>query len=202
MKRYYRFFCGLLDTQEKWLNEMVHKGYRLVNTRKITYEFEQCQPDEYQYCVEFVAHLSYKKEKEYREFLEGLDYTVFYKNVNLNYSIGKVCWRPYGSRGGQIVTNPGSYNKELFIVEKQNDGRPFELYTTNIDKAAYYKPLRNAWLSLAVLLLFLSSWQYISGGVFSKEVIIFGVLGLFILIPTVRYQKRINRFVKSSNTEE
>lgn len=90
MKKCYRFFGGFLDTQEKWLNKMAHKGYRLINTGKIMYEFEECAPDEYQYCVEFVAHKSYKSEKEYRSFLEELGYKVFYKNANLNYSIGKV----------------------------------------------------------------------------------------------------------------
>lgn len=202
MKRYYRFFGGFMDTQEKWLNEMAHKGYRLVHTGKMTYDFEQCQPDEYQYCVEFVAHKSYKSLKEYRGFLEELGYTVFYKNANLNYSIGKVRWRAYGNKGEQIATNPGNYNKELLIVEKKNDGHCFKLHTINSDKADYYKPLRNAWLTLAILSLALSAWQYISGGVISKEVIVFGVLGIFLFIPTIRYQKRINYFTKNANIEE
>ena len=31
-KKCYRFFGGLLNTQEKWLNKMSEKGYRLVRT--------------------------------------------------------------------------------------------------------------------------------------------------------------------------
>jgi hypothetical protein len=202
MKKCYRFFGGLLDKQEKWLNKMAHNGYRMIKTGKLSYEFIECQPDQYQYYVEFVAHHSYKREKEYRSFLEDLGYTVFYKNANLNYSYGKVRWRPYGSGTGQITTNPGSYNKELFIVEKKNDGRPYKLHTTNADIAAYYKPIRNSWLTPALLFLVFSIWQYFSNGTFSKEVVFFGLIGIFLLLPVIRYQKEISRFSKAAKTED
>ena len=53
-KKCYRFFGGLLNTQEKWLNKMSEKGYRLVRTGKLLYEFEKCKPDEVTYFVEFI----------------------------------------------------------------------------------------------------------------------------------------------------
>ncbi len=202
MIRYYRFFGGLLSTQEKWLNKMAHKGYRLIKAGKLSYEFVECEPDQYQYCIEFVAHQSYKKIKEYRSFLENMGYTVFYKNAQLNYSIGKVRWRPYGHGFGQIATNPGNYNKELFIVEKKKDGRPFALHTTNADITAYYKPIRNSWCTPALLFLALSIWQYITSGAFSKEVILFGVFGILLLIPVIYYQKEISRVSEAAKIEE
>ncbi len=202
MIKYYRYFGVFLNVQEKWLNEMAHKGYRLVNTKRISYEFAECAPDEYQYKVEFVADRSFKKEKEYLEFLEDLGYTVFYKNINLKFSTYKVSWRPYGKGAGQISTNPGNYNKELLIVEKKNDGRPFELHTTNSDKAAYYKPIRNSWFTCAILLFVISIWQYISRGSFTKEVIVFGIIGIMFLIPVIRYQKQISHLIKIAKTEE
>lgn len=202
MKKYYRFYGGFLDTQENWLNQMAQKGYRLIKTGKISFVFEECQPGEYQYAVEFVAQESYKSEKEYRRFLEELGYKIFYKNANLNLSVGKVKWRPYGRGMGQISTNPGSYNKELFIIEKKNDGKPFELHTTNLDKANYYKPLRNAWLTISIIFFALAVWQYIDTGLISKEVIVFGILGLLCSITILRYQKRISYFLTNSNIEE
>jgi len=202
MKKCYRFFGGFLDAQETWLNQMAHQGYRLIRTRKVVYEFERCKPDEYQYSIEFVAHKSYKSEKEYKAFLEGLGYKVFYKNANLNFSIGKIKWRPYGSGMGQISTNPGSYNKELFIVEKKNDGRPFELHTINSDKANYYKPLRNAWLTVLLLLFTVSVLEYIDNRFLSYNIIAFVILGLLCTIPTVRYQKRISAFSAHAHIEE
>ena len=48
-----------------------------------------------------------------------------YKNINLNHSIGKVRWRPFAGKYGQIATSPGNFNKELLIVEK-NGGRETE----------------------------------------------------------------------------
>lgn len=202
MKRYYRFFGGFLDAQEKWLNDMAQNGYRLIGTGKMTYEFEKCQPGEYQYAIEFVANLSFKREKEYREFLEEFGYKVFYKNVNLNFSIGKIKWRPYGSGMGQISTNPGSYNKELLIVEKKNDGRPFELHTTNNSKVSYYKPLRNAWLTVAAMVFALTSWQFLQKGAVSKEVILLGLSGALCSIPAAKYQNMISYYKACSNVEE
>ena len=49
--------------------------------------------------------------------LEEKGYKVFYKNINLNYSIGKVRWRPFAGKYGRIATSPGNFDKELLIVE-------------------------------------------------------------------------------------
>ena len=54
-KRCYRFFGGLLTAQEHWLNKMSEKGYRLIRTEKMLYEFEACKPDQVKYCVEFIG---------------------------------------------------------------------------------------------------------------------------------------------------
>lgn len=105
MKRQYRFFGGLLNAQEKWLNKMASKGYRLVRVGKLLYEFEECEPEQKQYCVEFIGQKSKGSAEEYKNFLEDMGYKVFYKNINLNYSIGKVRWRPWAEKGGQIATN-------------------------------------------------------------------------------------------------
>ena len=104
MKKY-RYFGGFLTSQEKWLNKMAQKGYRLVRVGKLLYEFESCTPGQYQYAVEFVADKSKKDSQGYKEFLEGCGYKVFYKNINLNYSIGKVRFRPWAEGSGKIATN-------------------------------------------------------------------------------------------------
>lgn len=39
-KKCYRFFGGLLTVQKNWLNKMAEKGYRLIRTGKLLYEFE------------------------------------------------------------------------------------------------------------------------------------------------------------------
>ena len=47
-KKCYRFYGGLIASQEKWLNRMAEKGYRLIRTGKLLYEFEECKPRQYQ----------------------------------------------------------------------------------------------------------------------------------------------------------
>ncbi len=202
MKRCYRFFGAFLIAQEKWLNEMAHRGYRLVKTGKLNYDFEECQPDEYQYCVEFVANKSYKSGKEYRTFLESIGYKIFYKNANLNFSILKMKWRPYGNGVGKISTYPGSYNKEFLIVEKKNDGRHFELHTTNADKSEYFKPIRNAWFSLSIMLIAFSIWSFFQGRALSKVAILFNTVGVLTMIPVFYHQKQINHYMKEAKSEE
>lgn len=70
----------------------------------------------------------------------------------MNYSVGKVRLRPWAEKGGRIATNATTFNRELLIVEKDNDGKPFELHTSYEDKENYYRNLRNPWL--LILLMF------------------------------------------------
>ena len=83
-KKCYRYFGGLLNTQAKWLNKMAEKGYRLVRTGKLLYEFEKCKPDEVTYCVEFIGEKSKESSIDYANFLEDIGYKVFFKNTRLS----------------------------------------------------------------------------------------------------------------------
>lgn len=150
-KKCCRFFGGLLTAQEKWLNTMSSRGYRLVRTGKILYEFERCDPDKFQYRIDFIGEKPKTDADEYRLFLEDMGYKVFFKNINLNYSFGKIRWRPWAEKGGRIATNATTFNRELLIVEKENDGKPFELHTTYEDQAEYYTNMRNPWLLLLIM---------------------------------------------------
>ena len=116
-KKCYRFFGGLLNAQAKWLNKMSEKGYQLVRTGTLLYEFEKCKPDEVTYCVEFIGEKSKENATDYADFLEDMGYKVFFKNINLNYSVGKVRWRPWAERGGRIATNTTTFNREILIVQ-------------------------------------------------------------------------------------
>lgn len=168
-KKYYRFYGGLLSAQERWLNRMSEKGFRLVRSEKLLYEFEECDPGAYQYRIEFIGQKSKEKAADYASFLKDCGYCVFFKNINLNYSVGKVRWRPWAEKGGQIATNNTTFNRELLIVEKVNDGKPFELHTSYEDQAAYYRTLRNPWLCIFLLFMVF--------GIINHS-IVFGVLAL------------------------
>ena len=138
-KKCYRYFGGLLQKQQEWLNKMAEQGYRLIRVEKMLYEFEDCNPGRVEYRVEYICSKSQNDSQEYFQFLEDMGYKVFFKNINLNYSIGKVRYRPWAEKGERIATNNTTYNKELLIVEKEKDGKPFELHTSFEDKIQYYE---------------------------------------------------------------
>ena len=192
-KKCYRYFGGLLQTQENWLNKMANEGHRLVTVDKMLYQFEQSNPKQVQYKVEFIGHKSPKESKEYHDFLEDMGYKVFYKNINLNYSIGKVKYRPWAEKGGRIATNRTTYNKELLLIEKDKDGKPFDLHTSFEDKEQYYRHIRNPWLSLLIL-FGISAFIY--------RTTIFGFLALIALIPVIFYQYQILKLKKEAKTKE
>ena len=198
MKKY-RYFGGFLTSQEKWLNKMAQKGYRLVKVGKLLYEFESCTPGQYQYAVEFVADKSKKDSQGYKEFLEGCGYKVFYKNINLNYSIGKVRFRPWAEGSGKFATNSTTYNKELFIVEKENDGKPFELHTMANDRIEYLKKWRNVWFTYFAMFALMGVLFAFSAPIAS---IILGSIGILTLIPIIMYQIQIGKIKKQIETEE
>lgn len=187
-KRIFRYFGGLLKRQEQWLNEMAAKGYRLAGTTRFFYDFEPCEPSEYEYRVEFAAGMAYQDRLEYREFLHSLGYRTFWKNVSLNISFGKAKFRPWANGTGKLAVSPGSYGKELLILEKKRDGRPFELHTDTADKIDYYRTLRSAWLTAgtAGLLLLLA---VVLGWLPRSVYTIFGGAVLFVLgiVPALNY---------------
>ena len=159
-KKCYRFFGGLLNAQANWLNQMSQKGYRLVRTGRMLYEFEKCNPDEVTYCVEF---------------------------------IGKVRLRPWAEMDGCIATNATTFNRELLIVEKANDGKPFELHTSYADKEKYYRNLRNPWLFLLLLFALFA---------IIKHSIALGIFSLVSAIPSILYQLQIINVRQKAKTWE
>ena len=192
-KKCYRFFGGLLNAQAKWLNKMSKKGYRLVRTGRVLYEFEECSPDEVTYCVEFIGEKSKENATDYADFLGDMGYKVFFKNINLNYSVGKVRLRPWAEMGGCIATNATTFNRELLIVEKSNDGKPFELHTSYEDKENYYRSLRNPWL---LILLMFAIFAVVNRSA------VFGVLALVSLIPVLVYQTQVVQNKREGKTKE
>lgn len=168
-------------------------GYRLVRTGKMLYEFERCRPNEFQHRIDFIGEKSKADAEEYRRFLEDMGYKAFFKNINLNYSAGKLRWRPWAEKGGRIATNSTTFNRELPIAEKKNDGKPFELHTSYEDKARYYANLRNPRLML-----------FIFFGVFraAQRSVPFLILGAISLVPTLIYHTHAMKNSREAKTRE
>lgn len=186
-------FLWSVTAQEKWLNKMSSRGYRLIRTGKMLYEFEQCNPNEFQYRIDFIGEKSKTGANEYGSFLEDMGYKVYFKNINLNYSVGKVRWRPWAEKGGCIATNTTTFNRELLIVEKKNDGKTFELHTSYEDKARYYTNLRNPWLLILIL--------FGAFGIAQRSVL-FLILAVLSLIPVLIYQVNIIKIKREAKMQE
>ena len=102
-------------------------------------------------------------------------------------------YRPWAEKGGRIATNNTTYNKELLIVEKEKDGKPFELHTSFEDKIQYYENLRKPYVIYFVLFLLT--------GVLTK-VLLFSLLGLIPLVPTLIYHHQVRTLKKEVISKE
>lgn len=192
-KKCYRYFGSCLFSQEKWLNKMSGHGYRLVRVGKALYEFEKCEPNAYVYALEYIGGKSKSSAQKYKHFLEDLGYRVFYKNLNLQRSVGKVRWQPWAEKGGRLSTNATTIDKELLIIEKFNDGKPLELYSTLEDRIHNTRQMQKPWLFSflisAACSLFMKHWFWL-------------ILSIFYLIPTVLFQIEIVKLCGESKTKE
>lgn len=137
-----KFFWLFFTSQERWLNQMSDEGWHLTGTTISGYEFEVCEKGKYRYKVAYVANRSKESAEDYKEALESCGYRVLYKNANLNYSTGKAEYRPWAEKGGRIATKKTTLHKELLIIEKENDGKRFELCPTFEQRNNSYKRMR------------------------------------------------------------
>ena len=172
---------------------MAEKGYRLIRAERLLYEFEECRPGQYQYCVEFVGQKSRESADDYARFLEDCGYRTFFKNINLNWSIGKVVARPWAEPGGRIAANSTTFNRELLIVEKENDGKPFELHTTYEDKQLYYKSMRRPWIFLLIVSAVLT--------VVMRQ-LVWGAFAAISFIALIVFQVELGKFKKQAAIKE
>lgn len=201
-KKVYRFYSMFLEKQEMFLNKMAGEGWRLIKTTRLSYTFEPCTPNEYEYQVLYIGNKAQKDNKDYRAFLQKMGYDVFVKAANLNYSVGKIRWRPTADNLVNFATNPGAYNKEIIIVGKKRGDQPLEVYTTHSDRADYYGKVRNVHISLlamAILMLSLIWWQ---NGIQSASFLAGAALCLLLLYPTILYARKAKRYAEMSETSE
>ncbi len=193
----FRYFYDFVDGQEKWLNSMADSGYRLKKCGRVFYVFEECQLCEYEYAVEFVGHKAYSQAKDYRRYLEGVGFRTFTKSINIKFSYGKVKWRPYAAGLGQITTSPGGFNKELLILEKKRDGKPFELHTDLADKLDVYRSIRRVYIWAVLLIFLLEVITFIPNTSSLSDImllifrVILFIAGGILFIPLVKYSSLI-----------
>ncbi len=143
--------------------------------------------------MEYIGNKSKQGADDYVHFLEECGYRVFFKNINLNYSVGKIEARPWADKGGKFATSSTTLHRELLIVEKKNDGKSFVLHTTYEDKLKYYKTLQRPWLFGFLI------WGI--AGLLTQN-IAFGVLAVVFLVVVGIFHMDIMQFKKKSKETE
>lgn len=144
-----RYFLDFMDRQQAWLNAMAEKGYRLVKTTRMGYEFTECEPHKYHYVVQYVAEKSRAELKDYRLYLEEMGYVYYGKNINIQY--GYKAKVRYNGERLQLASNPGVLNQELLIIEVPKN-EELTLFTTARECYRYYLRITNVFI-LATLFL-------------------------------------------------
>lgn len=144
-----------------------------------------------------ISDKSYKESKDYKLFIEEFGYRTFYKNLNLNYSLLKFKFRPWAKGAGKFATNPGLYNKELLILEKKNDGKPFNLHTDTQDTINYYTRIRNMYLCPIILFAISLFPKSNSNSKYFALILIF-----IFLVPFIEYSKIVYKYKKSKKLYE
>ena len=184
-----KFFWLFFTSQEQWLNKMADEGWRLTGTTISRYEFESCENGRYRYKVAYVANRSKETAEAYVKSLEECGYRVWFKNANLNYSTGKAEYRPWAEEGGRIATEKTTLHKELLIVEKENDGKDFDLCATFEQRYGSYNRLR-MWglIGLTVAL----------GLTIVGKSIAWGILAVIPFVWTVLFHTEIGKLKKEA----
>lgn len=116
--------------EEKWINDMVQKGYAFKNYTFPKYTFEDCKPGEYIYRLQMLEKkLSHP---------ESVDYLEFTKDMNV-----------------EIV---GTYVRWVYFRKKAADG-PFEIFSDVASKIKYHKTLMTTFgiISLSNILIAMSN---------------------------------------------
>lgn len=185
-KKYIRYFGGFIETEQRWLNSMSAKGYRLIRTGKLWYEFEECEPSQYEYYIDFAGHKSNAKIEHYMKLLRDLGYRVITRNMNSKWSLGKVQFKPH-----------------LLIIERHHDDKPFSRHSTKENKITYYKPQRDAYLILCLISLFLFIRNsFVKEEWFILSTWLFLLASVITFFPTLFYQKHINLLKKEAELSE
>ena len=126
---------------------MAGQGWRLHKTNPIYYDFTSCEANTYEYRLDFVALYSNQKLANYTQLLLEQGYNCFFKNLNINFSLGKMRFRPYAEKGGHLASTTGTYNKEILIIEKKRDEESFDIHSNYRDIVKWLISIRRIYLA-------------------------------------------------------
>lgn len=137
-----------------------NRRLKLSGAGRFIYEFKKCKPNQYQYAVDYIGNKSNIQRKEYESFLDDIDINYYEMPLNIwQFSIGRVKFRSYANRGGKIATSSGMINRELLILERENNGKPFNIYSNVKDKIMSLKERRKPHIYLLIFMVLMELYN-------------------------------------------
>ena len=145
------FWAWEAEKEQAWLNEMAAKGMALVAVGFCRYEFEACQPGEYQYCLELLMnHPNHPESRQYLQFLEDTG-----------------------------VEHVGSYLRWVYLRKRTQDG-PFELYSDNESRIKHVTLIIRLLAGLGIANLTIGLYNVILACTFGLPINWMGLVNLLI----------------------
>lgn len=195
-----KLFKDPISDIKVWLNHMADQGYRLVGVKNFIYNFERSNK-RYYYETQFIGNNPTGENKDYVAMLKESGKKIYRAPINqANLTLIKFRLRPLAHGSGKFANKLGDYNKEILIVESEEEE---ELLTNYADLASQYKENRNGYLQGFLLLAVL-----VTIGLFNINdihmvlMVVAIVFLLWLLYLTVKNHENYIKYKEMSNISE
>ncbi len=175
MRKYVKkfFWAWESEKEEHWLNEMSAKGLALVDYCWCRYSFEECEPGEYSYKIQLLEHRpSHPESEQYIRFME--------------------------ETGAEQVA---SYINWVYFRRKNSEG-PFELFSDVESKIKHLSLIRNLFIPLAIVNLFIAIVNFINFGLNSPKFLWVPLINFAVLILLEFAASHVNKKIKKFKEEQ
>ena len=108
------FWAWDFEKEEKWLNEMSAKGLALVDYTFCRYSFEECEPGEYSFKIQYLENKpSHPESEQYIRFMEETGAEQIASYINWVYFRKKTAEGPF-----EIFSDYESKIKQFILIKK------------------------------------------------------------------------------------
>ena len=165
------------DKEENWLNEMAAKGLCLVSVGLFRYDFEECNPGEYQIRLQLLENLpSHPEGRKYMEFLESTN-----------------------------IEHIGSIFRWAYFRKKTSDG-DFELFSDNESRVKYLTRVIRIIALIAFLSLYIGAYNIFLAIVYNNVINYIGfaniAIAVFAAFGIIRLRKKRGKLKREGQVFE
>ena len=127
------FWAWDFEKEEKWLNEMSAKGLALVDYTFCRYSFEECEPGEYSFKIQYLENKpSHPESEQYIRFME--------------------------ETGAEQIAN---FSTWIYFRKKTSEG-PFEIFSDYESKIKHLNLIKSLFLTVGIANLIVAIGNFIN----------------------------------------